>query len=145
MPQRSIRNMIARQEILTAPADSTIAVVARLMKKSGVGAVMVIGNDGRLIGIFTERDALFRVLAEGRDPKTTRLAQVMTAHPKTISADRPFGHAQLMMYDSGFRHVPVGENGKPIGMVSARDALGPELLEFDSEMQRRTRIGEILG
>ena len=145
MPQRSIRNLIARQEILTVPADSTIAVVARLMKKSVVGAVMVIGNDGRLIGIFTERDALFRVLAEGRDPKTTRLAEVMTAHPKTISPDRPFGHALLMMYDGGFRHVPVVESGKPIGMVSARDALGPELQEFESEMQRRTRIGEILG
>lgn len=145
MAQRSIRNLIARQEILTARADSTIAVVAGLMKKSVVGAIMVIGNDGRLMGIFTERDALFRVLAEGRDPRTTRLTEVMTAHPKTISPDRPFGHALLMMYDGGFRHVPVVENGKPIGMVSARDALGPELQEFESEMQRRTRIGEILG
>jgi signal-transduction protein with cAMP-binding, CBS, and nucleotidyltransferase domain len=145
MPQRSINKLIAGQEILTARADSTIAVVAGQMKKSRVGAVMVIDDDGRLTGIFTERDALFRVLAEGRDPKTTRLAEVMTANPKTVSRDRPFGHALLMMYDGGFRHVPVVENGKPIGMVSARDALGPELQEFESEMQRRARITEILG
>jgi CBS domain-containing protein len=140
MPQRSIRSLIARQEILTAPADSTIAVVARLMKKSGVGAVMVIGGDSRLLGIFTERDALFRVLAEHRDPKTTRLAEVMTAHPKTISPDRPFGHALLMMYDGGFRHVPVIENGKPIGIVSSRNALDPDMEEFVSEARRRKHI-----
>ncbi len=145
MPQRSIRKIIAQQKILTAPASTTIAAVAGQMKKAMVGAVMVTGDGGRLTGIFTERDALFRVLAEGRDPKTTRIAEVMTANPKTISPDSPFGHALLMMYDGGFRHVPVVENGKPIGMVSARDALGPELQEFESEMQRRTRIGEILG
>jgi len=145
MPQRSIRKIIAQQKILTAPASTTIAAVAGQMKKAMVGAVMVTGDGGCLTGIFTERDALFRVLAEGRDPKTTRIAEVMTANPKTISPDSPFGHALLMMYDGGFRHVPVVENGKPIGMVSARDALGPELQEFESEMQRRTRIGEILG
>lgn len=145
MPQRPIRNLIARQKILTTGAETTVGEAARLMKKRMVGAVMVIRNDGALAGIFTERDALFRVLAEGRDPKTTQLADVMTPHPQTISPDKPFGHAMLMMHDGGFRHVPVIENGKPIGMVSARDALGPELEDFESEMQRRTRIGEILG
>jgi CBS domain-containing protein len=145
MPQRPIRSLIARQKTLVAPADSTVAASARQMKKHMVGAVMVVDAQGHLMGIFTERDALFRVLAEGRDPKATRLADVMTPHPKTISPDRPFGHALLMMYDGGFRHVPVVENGKPIGMVSARDALGPEMEEFESQMQRRTRIGEILG
>jgi CBS domain-containing protein len=145
MRQRPIRNLIARQTILTTGAETTVGEAARLMKKKMVGAVMVVRNDGSLAGIFTERDALFRVLAGGRDPKTTHLADVMTPHPQTISPDKPFGHAMLMMHDGGFRHVPVVENGKPIGMVSARDALGPELEEFESEMRRRTRIGEILG
>jgi len=145
MRQRPIRNLIARQTILTTGAETTVGEAARLMKKRMVGAVMVVRNDGTLAGIFTERDGLFRVLAEGRDPKTTHLADVMTPHPQTISPDKPFGHAMLMMHDGGFRHVPVLENGKPIGMVSARDALGPELEEFESEMRRRTRIGEILG
>jgi len=95
--------------------------------------------------ILTTSIAVFRVLAEGRDPKTTRLSDVMTAQPQTITPEKPFGHALLMMYESGFRHVPVVEDGKPVGMVSARDVLGPELQEFESELQRRTRIGEILG
>jgi CBS domain-containing protein len=145
MPQRPIRNLIARQKIVTTRAETAIGEAARLMKERMVGAVMGVGSDGALAGIFTERDALFRVLAEGRDPRITRVADVMTPHPQTISADKPFGHAMLMMHDGGFRHVPVIENGKPIGMVSARDALGPELEDLESEMKRRTRIGEILG
>jgi len=145
MPQRPIRSVIAKQKVLTATAEITVTAAARLMKKKSVGAVMVVKDNGRLAGIFTERDALFRVLAEGRDPKTTRLSDVMTAQPQTITPEKPFGHALLMMYESGFRHVPVVEDGKPVGMVSARDVLGPELQEFESELQRLTRIGEILG
>ena len=145
MPQRPIRSVIAKQKILTATAEITVTDAARLMKKKSVGAVMVIKDNGRLAGIFTERDAVFRVLAEGRDHKTTRLSDVMTPQPQTITPEKPFGHALLMMYESGFRHVPVVEDGKPVGMVSARDALGPELQEFESELQRRARIGEILG
>jgi CBS domain-containing protein len=145
MPQRPVRSIIAKQKILTSTAEITVAEAARLMKKKSLGAVMVVTDNGRLAGIFTERDAVFRVLAEGRDPKTTRLSDVMTPHPQTIAPEKPFGHALMMMYESGFRHVPVVEDGKPVGMVSARDALGPELQEFESELQRRTRIGEILG
>jgi signal-transduction protein with cAMP-binding, CBS, and nucleotidyltransferase domain len=145
MPQRPIRSIIAKQTILTAAAEISVAEATRLMKKRSLGAVMIVDDRGRLLGIFTERDAVFRVLADGRDPKTTKLSEVMTAHPQTIAPDKPFGHALLMMYEGGFRHVPVVEHGKPIGMVSARDALGPELQEFESEVQRRARIGEILG
>ena len=144
MPHRSVRDVIANQNPFTAPGKTTIAAATRLMKKHNVGALMVVEH-GHLAGIFTERDAVFRVLAEGRDPKTTRLSDVMTPQPQTITPEKPFGHALLMMYESGFRHVPVVEDGKPVGMVSARDVLGPELQEFESELQRRTRIGEILG
>ncbi len=145
MSQRPIRNLIAGRTILSAAADTTVAQAANLMRNKAVGAVMVVSEDGRLVGIFTERDALFRVVAEGRDPATTPLGDVMTRDPRTIAPDRPFEHALLLMYDGGFRHVPVVEHGRPIGMVSARDALGPELEQFDSEIERRTRIQEILG
>ena len=144
MPQRPIRELIARQKILTAARDTTVSEAARLMKKMNVGAVMVVEKE-KLVGIFTERDVVFRVLAESRDPKTTRLAEVMTAKPQTIAPDRPVGHALHLMYENGYRHVPVVENGKPVGMVSARDALGPELEQFQAELLRKTQIGEILG
>jgi len=145
MPQRSVRVIIEKQRSLTAAASTTVAEAARMMKRSDVGAIMVVADSGRLVGIFTERDALYRMLAEGRNGKTTRLADVMTSAPRTIHPDKPFGHALHMMYESGFRHVPVVENGRPIGMVSARDAIGPELQEFESELKRRDGIGEILG
>jgi CBS domain-containing protein len=143
MPQRSVRSIIENQNLLTASPETTVAEAAGLMKRSRVGAIMVVER-GRLAGIFTERDALFRVVAEGRDPQATRLADVMTRDCQTIDADKPLGHALHMMYEGRFRHVPVVENGKPLGIVSARDALGPELLEFEAELVKREHIREIL-
>jgi CBS domain-containing protein len=122
----------------------TVADAARLMKQNKTG-VLLVCDRRRLVGVFTERDALFRVTAEERDPKATSVADVMTPNPQTIHPDQPLGHALHMMYEGGFRNVPVVENGQPIGMVSARDALGPELREFVSEMDEREHIAEILG
>jgi CBS domain-containing protein len=143
MPHRSIRDVIANQKPFTAPGNTTIATAARLMKKHSIGALMIV-EEGRLAGIFTERDALFRVLAPSRDPRRTHVADVMTANPMTIGPDQEIGHALLMMYEGGFRHVPVVEHGKPLGMISARDALGPELQEFEDELLQREHIGEIM-
>jgi len=141
--ERPVRSIIEDQKPVTASAEITVASAARLMRERRIGALLVI-QEGRLAGIFTERDALFRVIAEGRDPDNTRVAEVMTANPRTIAPDRPFGHALHMMYEGGFRHVPVVENGTPLGMVSARDALGPELQEFEAELVKREHIREIL-
>jgi CBS domain-containing protein len=145
MPQRPIRSIIEGQKVLTAPLSTTVAEAARLMKERHVSAIIVIGNERRLAGIFTERDALFRVIAEGRSPKTTRIAEVMTANPQTIGPDRPFAQALIMMHEGGFRHMPVVRNGQPVGMVSARDALGLDWKEFELELERREQIGASLG
>jgi CBS domain-containing protein len=144
MPDRPIRTIIEDQRPVTASSDITVATAAKLMKHHGIGAILIVDND-HLAGIFTERDALFRVIAEGRDPKATRVAEVMTTNPRTIDPDRPFGHALHLMYEGGFRHVPVVKDARPIGMVSARDALGPDLRQFISDLDTRNHIGEILG
>ena len=144
MPQRTIRMIIEQQELLTAPANTTVIEAARLMKQRHVGAVMVV-EDGKLVGVFTERDALFRVVAEERDSKTTRLAEIMTRDPQTVHPDKPFAHALQMMYQGGFRHVPVVENDRPIGIVSVRDALGPELEAFVYELLLQEHIDEVLA
>ena len=143
MPERSIREVIAQRKPITATEKTTVAAAAKLMKKHHVGAVMVV-EDAHLVGIFTERDAVFRVLAEGRNPATTLVCAVMTAKPRTVDADKAVGHALMMMYDGGFRHVPVVDDGKPVGMISARDALGPELRRFESDLLQREHIGEVL-
>lgn len=144
MSHRPIRTIIENQEILTAPSTTSVRDAARLMKQHKTGAVLVC-EDTHLVGVFTERDSLFRVTAEDLDPKATLLAEVMTPNPQTIHPDKPLGHALHMMFEGGFRNVPVVENGQPIGMVSARDALGPELKAFVSEMDEREHIAEILG
>ena len=141
---RTIRMIIEEQEPLTAPAKMTVDEAARLMKHNQCGAVMVV-EDGRLVGIFTERDALFKVSAEGLDARTTRLAEVMTRTPHVIHPDKPFADALHLMHANGFRHVPVVEDGRPVGMVSARDALGPELEDFIYEWLRQERIDDILS
>ena len=139
MFSQRIRSVMERKKILTAPPETTVSKAAELMALKNVGAVMVV-KDERLIGIFTERDAVFRVMAKGLDAKTTALVEVMTRTPKTVDPDKSFGFALLMMHENGFRHVPVIENGKPIGIVSARNALDPDMEEFVSEAQRRKHI-----
>jgi len=128
-----------RKKLLTAPPETTVSKAAKLMASKNVGAVMVVENE-RLVGIFTERDAVFRVMAKGLDAQATKLAEVMTNEPQTVDPDKSFGYALLMMHENGFRHVPVIENGKPIGIVSARNALDPDMEEFVSEAQRRKHI-----
>ena len=144
MSSRPIREVIRNQSLLHAAKTMCVTEAAELMKKNKVGAVAVLEKN-RLIGIFTERDAVFRVLADHRKPDKTQLHEVMTAWPQTIGPDRPVGHALHMMYEGGFRIVSVVVDGRPIGMVSARDALGPELKAFVAEMDEREHIAEILG
>jgi len=139
MFSQRIKDVMERKKLLTAPPETTVRQAAKLMAKRKVGAVMVV-EDGRLVGIFTERDAVARVLARDRDARTARLADVMTPAPQTVGPDRSFGYALLMMHDNGYRHVPVVENGKLIGIVSARNALDPDLEEFVAESRRRDQI-----
>ncbi len=144
MPNRPIRDIIRRGKLVTALEGTTVAEAARQMKAGKVGAILVMDGD-RLAGIFTERDVLMRVVAEGLDPASTRLKGVMTPNPDTISPDKPFGHALIMMYDHGYRHMPVVEDGKAVGIVSMRDAAPPELHELEVDVQQREHISEILG
>jgi CBS domain-containing protein len=131
-----VRDLIERRRLVMATPQLSVAKAARMMRKSMVGAVLVVEH-GRLAGIFTERDAVYRVMASGLDPEATPLGAVMTREPKTVAPEEPFGAALLLMHEHGFRHAPVIEDGRPIGVVSARHALDPELEEFAVEATRR--------
>jgi CBS domain-containing protein len=134
-----IGSVMERKKVLMAPPETSVAAAARLMAKKKVSAVLVV-QDGRLVGIFTERDAVYRVIAKGRDPSSTTLADVMTPDPNTVTPKESFGYAMLLMHEHGFRHAPVIENDRPVGIVSARNALDPELEEFEAEARRRKCI-----
>ncbi len=144
MSHRAIGSIIEGQELVTAPESATVAEAARLMREKRVGAVMVV-EQGRLVGVFTERDALFRVVAESRDVETTRLSEVMTHNPRSVSPAEAFSDALHIMHEGGFRHVPVVVDGCPVGMISCRDALGPELEDFIYELLRQERAQDVLS
>jgi CBS domain-containing protein len=136
MFDQPIKNLMERKKFLTASPDTTVSQAAKLMASKNVGAVLVV-EGARLVGIFSERDVVFRVIAQGLDAKITTLAQVMTPDPKTLEPGKSYGHALLLMQENGFRHVPVVENGHPIGIVSSRNAMDPDLEEFVFEERRR--------
>jgi CBS domain-containing protein len=138
---QQVRTIMDPRKLILVPGSMTVREAAKLMKTKRYGAVLVTEGD-ELLGIFTERDAIFRVIAVGLDPDATPLADVMTRDPTTITPDKTFGHAMLMMHEGGFRHVPVVEDGKLVGMVSSRNALDPDLEEFVFEEHRRKRLLE---
>jgi CBS domain-containing protein len=139
MFSQPVKYVMERKKLLTAPPAMTVREAARRMARRKVGAVLVVDHES-LVGIFTERDAVFRVIAQDRDSRATRLADVMTPSPKTVTPDKSFGYALLLMHENGFRHLPVIEGEKLVGIVSARNALDPDLEEFVSEAHRRAHI-----
>ncbi|HEY5899907.1 MAG TPA: CBS domain-containing protein [Burkholderiales bacterium] len=131
-----ISSILEPRKLVVAAPDATVSEAAKLMKDGNVSALLVV-EGRRLVGIFTERDAVQRVIAAGRDPATTRMSEVMTPDPKCVSPDDLFGYALILMHDNGFRHAPVVQDGRPVGVVSARNALDPDLEEFAAEANRR--------
>ena len=136
MFDQPVRSVMQRQKVVKARPETVVSQAAKLMANKNVGAVMVVDDD-RLVGIFTERDLAYRVVARGLDAQTTPLADVMTPAPDTIDPDKPFGYALLRMHERGFRHLPVVRDGKVVGIISARSAMDPALEEFVAEAARR--------
>lgn len=131
-----IKALMEPKKLILASLETTVSEAARLMASKNTGVVLVI-DGGKLTGIFTERDAVFRVLAKGKDATVTRLSEVMTASPATLAPGKSYGHALLLMQERGFRHVPVVDGDHVIGVIAARNAMDPKLEEFVSEARRR--------
>ena len=139
-----VGKMLHKRNLLKASPATPVHKAAQRMAARNVGAILVVRKDGRLVGIITERDIAFRVVAHGLDPRATPISEVMTASPVTIEADRPFGYALVVMHRRGFRHLPVLKDGLPVGVISARAALDPDLEEFAAETRRRRYFGAMV-
>jgi len=145
MPKRLISNILSGRTLITATGATTVRAACRLMAEKKIGALLIV-EQGRIAGIFTERDALNKVLAAGLDPDKTVLAQVMVRDLQTIRADKPLAYALHMMAEGGFRHVPVVDaDGAPLGMVSARDALGQDMVDLERDMRRLQELETSIG
>lgn len=128
-----VPHAIHGQELVTFAPDAIVRAVVEAMAKHRFGAVPVVESE-RLVGIFTERDVLVRVLAAGKDPDTTRLDEVMTRNPDTVRSSDAVLHALELMNQHGYRHLPVVDDDRLIGVVSIRDLYRSVKEQMDSDI-----------
>lgn len=140
MSKRLILDVIAGRKPVTTVSTMTVLDAARLMDEANVASVLIVGADGALEGIFTERDLLRRVVAVGIDPAKTTVGTVMTKNPFTISHGARMLDAARTMHEYRVRHLPVIDGSRAIGVISIRDLLGPEMMESSREQDLRERI-----
>jgi CBS domain-containing protein len=129
-----INDLINNQDTYRADENQTVLEVAQSMVARNIGAVPVL-RDGILVGIFSERDLMKRVVAECRDPRTTRLDEVMTEDPLTVEPGETVENCMVLMRRHGFRHLPVCEGKKLVAVISLRDLLLHDLTEKDHEVR----------
>lgn len=106
--------------VVSVGLDTSVADCVRDMNSKGIGAIIVMDGE-QLAGIFTERDALSKVLGEGRDPTKTKVSEVMTPDPLCVSPSTTVEEAMGIITDRRFRHLPVVENGRVVAMISSGD------------------------
>jgi len=138
MPNRKLMpDVIKDQQLVSLPPDATVSDAAILMAERRVAAVLVTENQ-KLTGIFTERDLASRVVAQGRDPAATRLGEVMTANPDTLGPDARAIEALDLMERHHYRHLPVAsEDGEVLGIVSIRDLFAVVRAQLEDEIRDR--------
>jgi CBS domain-containing protein len=129
-----IYDLIKDQETYRADVNQTVLDVAQAMVDRNIGAVPVLEN-GLLVGIFSERDLMKRVVVAGRDPRATRIFEVMTDNPLTVPPNQDLETCMFFMRRHGFRHLPVCEGKQLRGLVSLRDLMSHDLTEKDDEVR----------
>jgi CBS domain-containing protein len=140
MAFRQISDIIRDRNPVTVPHTASIRDACRQMRERRVGAVLVVDDSNRLVGIFTGRDVVARVVASDCDPVETTLVRVMTQDPVTFPPGKSAIDALRLMQDGGFRHLPIVENGRIVGIVSRGDFRGLEQARLDEETGLWERI-----
>lgn len=130
----TIRQLLKDRETYTVEGQQSVLDVAKFMVERNIGAVPVL-EGGKLVGIFSERDIMKRVLVEGKDPRKAKVADVMTPNPLVVTADESFDNCMVLMKQHGFRHLPILDGQKLLGLVSLRDLLLHEVDEKDGEVK----------
>ena len=115
-------DLVKDRRVYSIDADKTVVEAARFMMEHNIGALPVV-RDGELVGMFSERDVMNRVVAVGRMPGQTRVSEVMTANPRWVTTDESIDECLFLMREFGFRHLPICEGKKLKGLVSLRDIL----------------------
>lgn len=133
----TIRELVQGREVYTVQSNNSVREAAAYMAQRNVGAVPVL-KDEDLVGVFSERDIVRRVLMEGRDWASTSVGEVMTADPLTVVPDDDAEHCMLLMKQHNFRHLPVCDGRRLLGFLSMRELLLHDLdaKEIEVRMMR---------
>ena len=127
-----IRELLNDRPTYQVEAGQSVLEVVHYMVNHNIGAVPVL-RDGELVGVFSERDLMKRVVAGARSPGSTQVSEVMTAHPHSVSVDESIEKCMFLMREHGFRHLPVVEGKQLRGFLSLRDLLLHDINAKDSE------------
>ena len=130
MSTTTLRALLANRPVHTVSPDTPLREVARKMAQQRVGAVAV-STHGALKGILTERDIVFRGVAQGLASDTATADQVMTPDPVTVDIDDAISDALAAKLGDSFRHLPVMENGTLVGILSFRDIPAEYVMMFE--------------
>ncbi|HEY1679651.1 MAG TPA: CBS domain-containing protein [Candidatus Sulfotelmatobacter sp.] len=131
----TLRELLQDRKLYSVDATRTVLEAARYMMEHNIGAVPVM-RDGQLAGILTERDIMNRVVAGGRTPGMTSVAEVMTANPRAVPADETIEECLFIMREFGFRHLPIVDGPELKGIVSLRDVLMHHAKELERQSQK---------
>lgn len=142
MPLRPVREIMSEATVRCAPGEK-VGEVCRHMAAGRCGHVLVCDGE-RLVGIFTERDLLTRVVAPGHEPASYPVEKAMTPNPVTIEASAPIREAIRIMDEGSFRCLPVVEHGKLVGVLTARDLPYEEVGRMARELEEEHVIAERL-
>ena len=130
-----IYDLVKDRPVYSVEADCTVLEAARLMMEHRIGALPVLRN-GELVGIFSERDIMNRVVAVGRLPGSTKISEVMTTNPKAVNVDETIENCLYLMREFGFRHLPIVDGKELKGLVSSRDILLRYISMKEAEQRR---------
>ena len=131
-----VRDLLNKKghDVATVERDATVFDAIRVMNERRIGAVVVM-HEGNIAGIFTERDVMNRVAGAERDPKKTKVHEVMTAKVAFCVQNTTIDACRSVMARHKLRHLPVVEGGKLVGMVSSGDILAQELQESEETIK----------
>ena len=139
MHRRIVPDIIENQELFTLSPSDNVRDAVRVMAERKIGAVLIKRN-GELAGIFTERDVLTRIVDAGRDANATKLEDVMTEAPDTLAPNDRAVDALMKMSNRGYRHLPVVDDSRLVGIVSIRDIFGAVQKELESDLAQRDQL-----
>ena len=150
MSERTVFQSMSQKHVVSLGPQASVWEAACVMTRANCGSVLIVDTTGQLLGIVTERDLMTRVLAKALVPTTTRVSEVMTKKPYSVTPETLVSDAVLIMIERGFRHLPImatnaTAGSKILGVFSVRDALPREVGAAVSMAEFNEQVNDARG